>query len=195
MPQKKDTPVKCETCGNVFLARKVDIKRGTRFCSRSCASKERAHRCLVIGKTGSENPGWKGGLFKSNRGYWYVHKPDHPNAMKNGYVKRATMVLAEKIGRSLYKGEMAHHKDGNKENDATDNLELCGSHLEHASKHQRPRKTIVRKPDHPNNRRYDWPPDDRLLEMRETMTLRAIAKIIGCGHKAVDRHITRIKNC
>jgi len=45
-------------------------------------------------------------------------------AMCNGYVARARLVLAGKIGRNLLRSEAAHHEDGNRINDAPDNLEL-----------------------------------------------------------------------
>lgn len=195
VPQKKTVPKICEECGARFLVTETTDRRGNgRFCSRSCAGKEKARKYLPIGKYGSDNPGWKGGLTKSSRGYWYVRFPTHPRALKSGYVKRADLVLEKKLGRPLQEGEITHHIDGNKENDSPDNLESCPGHREHASKHPRARKPPKPKnPFHPNNRRYLWPSDKELLSMREGMTLRAIAKVIGCNHKVVDRRLKRIK--
>lgn len=182
----------CETCGKVFSVRVVDTTHGRgRFCGRSCASKAKPHP--PSGK-GSANPAWKGGLTLSTKGYWYVLNPDHHRAGKNGYVKRADVVMEEVLGRPLERDEIVHHGPGGKEDDSPENLSVMkvGEHSKlHADLRGRsaPR---VRKPDAPSNRRYSWPSNDRLLELREVMSLRELSQMIGCGHKSVDRRIQRI---
>lgn len=47
-------------------------------------------------------------------------------------------------------------------------------------------------PDHPNNKRYDWPSDEELLELRRTMSWRQLAARIGCTHTAVRRRVFSI---
>jgi len=122
MPQKPSVARVCETCGESYLIRKAEAKRGRgKNCSRSCASKHK-YSALPIGARGSDNPNWKGGTTKSTKGYWYIHMPSHPRAMKSGYVKRADIVLEASLGRPLQPGEIAHHVDDNKENDAPKNL-------------------------------------------------------------------------
>lgn len=201
MPQKKTSGRVCEnpSCLKAFFARPVDVAKGyARFCSNSCASKI-ARRPPPPG-SGSDNPRWNGGKTKSTKGYWYTWKPDHPKANKHGYVKRANLVLEEKLGRYLNKGEIAHHENEDKEDDSPGNLELMmtGAHAKlHAALRAKlwpPKSQAPKQPDHPVNRRYQWPPDEQLLVMRSTMTLREIAAQIGCSFKAVDRRVKRIPN-
>lgn len=182
----------CETCGRSFSVRVVDTTHGRgRFCSRSCASKAKKH--LPHGR-GADNPGWKGGMTLSTRGYWYVWNPEHHRADKNGYAKRADLVMEEVLGRPLERGEIVHHGPGGKEDDSPENLSVMQTG-EHSRLHADMRGRAVprvRKPDAPSNRRYSWPSDDRLLELREVMSLRELSQMIGCGHKSVDRRIQRI---
>ena len=83
---------------------------------------------------GNRNSSWRGGrvlmgLSKvtrfSDRGYWYIHQPNHPNATKNGYVAEHIAVASKTLGRPLKKGECVHHLDMNKHNNAPDNLVVC----------------------------------------------------------------------
>jgi len=46
-------------------------------------------------------------------------------------------------------------------------------------------------PDNPVNRRYKWPSMKALRRMHQTMSLRDIAKVIGCSHPIVRRRLLR----
>jgi len=84
---------------------------------------------------GQENPNWKGGRVLmaqkaerspfSDSGYWYVYKPDHPHAIKNGYVAEHILVATEQAGRMLQPDECVHHKDLDKHNNKPNNLVIC----------------------------------------------------------------------
>ena len=56
------------------------------------------------------------------RGYAYVLQPDHPQANKRGYVRRAHLVLEEALGRPLREGCVTHHINGIKDDDSPENL-------------------------------------------------------------------------
>jgi len=60
---------------------------------------------------------------KISQGYLWIYNPVHPRS--NGkYVKRATIVIENKLGRPLEEGEFPHHLNGNRLNDHPDNLEV-----------------------------------------------------------------------
>lgn len=202
MPSKANVPRTCLECGSVFFTRQVYIDRGqSRYCSRSCSSKQLTH--LLYGATGSENPAWKGGITKID-GYVYVLLPNHHRALRSGYVKRANLVLETKLGRELLDNEIAHHVNENKEDDSPGNLEPMDEDL-HRKLHNdfRKKPKPPHQPEHPNNKRYSWPDDRYLVELCEKMSLRKVAAVIGCSHKAVDRRVkairerlrTKIKQC
>jgi hypothetical protein len=85
---------------------------------------------------GSKNPHWTGGTTRS-QGYVYVKRPDHHRANHHGYVKRADLVLEEKLGRLLKPGEIAHHKNRVRDDDHPDNLEPMRNISEHMRFHRR----------------------------------------------------------
>ncbi len=67
--------------------------------------------------------------YKPNKnGYMvtYVGK-HHPLAWKNGNIYEHRLVMSEHLGRPLETWETVHHKDGNKINNALDNLELISN--------------------------------------------------------------------
>ncbi len=66
--------------------------------------------------------------------YLYAVVPNHPNAIRCGYVLHHRVVMENHIGRVLEKNEVVHHKDENKHNNQIDNLELMTS-SEHAKLH------------------------------------------------------------
>jgi len=123
----------CEDCGNerwTLLIRKHPQNKKCRACS-----------CIEIGKKrrGKNSPQWKGGKTKSTDGYIevWLSLDDFfsPMAKRNNYVFEHRLVLAKHLKRCLHSWEIVHHKNGVKDDNRLENLELTtvGSHsLEHS---------------------------------------------------------------
>ncbi len=60
----------------------------------------------------------------TSHGYVQVYRPDHPNARKAGWVLEHTAVMSEILGRALLPGENVHHKNGIRDDNRPENLEL-----------------------------------------------------------------------
>ena len=90
----------------------------------------------VYGK-GEEACNWKGGFYGAGKGQKYVYKyaNNHPNATKDGYVMEHRLVMEKHIGRYLTKEEIVHHRDGRKDNNVIENLELVSDQGSHTREH------------------------------------------------------------
>lgn len=98
----------------------------------------------LLGLTGPAHPAWKGGTEIDRDGYIRTYDPQHPWPRKGGYVLEHVRVMELHIGRRIAAGEVVHHIDGNRTNNAITNLELIPTGV-HSSLH--------RKADHHNRRR------------------------------------------
>jgi hypothetical protein len=64
------------------------------------------------------------GYRKDNQGYVILWLPNHPLANKSGNVYEHRLVMSEQIGRWLAKHETVHHKNGVRNDNRPENLEL-----------------------------------------------------------------------
>jgi hypothetical protein len=76
------------------------------------------------GQVGSANHDWKGGRTKHHAGYLMVRMPDHPRARTQGYVFEHILVMEARLGRMLFADESVHHKNGIRDDNSPENLEL-----------------------------------------------------------------------
>ncbi|MEK7180419.1 MAG: HNH endonuclease [Patescibacteria group bacterium] len=112
--------------------------RGNRLgaiLSKETKSKiSKAHMGKIFPESAKEKLRAKGKGWYMSNGYIFVRKPEHPMAYKyGGYIKRANIVLEEKIGRSMFEGELVHHINNIRDDDRPENLLLINSASEHNS--------------------------------------------------------------
>ena len=102
-------------CGKIFYGHALN----SCFCSCSC-------RGAV--QSGSLHSMYKGGRVKTIDGYIKLSGyQNHPKAY-DGTILEHVVVMEKKIGRSLKPGESIHHKNGIKDDNRPENLELMVSH-------------------------------------------------------------------
>lgn len=65
-----------------------------------------------------------GSGHRDPHGYIYINKVNHPNAQKRGRIYAHTFIMSQHLGRSLYKNESVHHKNGIRNDNRIENLEL-----------------------------------------------------------------------
>lgn len=95
--------LKCHTCGEEFRQRRTT---GGKYCSRAC---------------------WRGaqpGRHIKKDGYVVVYRKGHPNARPDGRILEHRLIMAETLGRSLEPHEEVHHKNGDRADNRSENLEL-----------------------------------------------------------------------
>ena len=73
---------------------------------------------------GSFSPYWKGGRIKVFGGYIKKMAKEHPHRDKIGYVLEHRLVMEEHLGRILERSEWVHHRNGIKDDNRLENLEV-----------------------------------------------------------------------
>jgi hypothetical protein len=99
----KDRRVPCQKCG--------ELKQYTSAACKNCYSQKL-----------DENGNWKGGRIVHKAGYLMVKVPGWKK--NNGYKFEHTIVMEEYLGRELLPGENVHHKNGVRDDNSIENLEL-----------------------------------------------------------------------
>lgn len=84
---------------------------------------------------GKHPQNYSGGRSVESTKYVRVYMPLHPYANPRGYVYEHRLVVEKRLGRYLESWEVVHHKDGNKHNNSTENLEVL-TRSEHSSLHK-----------------------------------------------------------
>jgi len=97
-------------CGTEKLQVATNLRAGQ---TQSCG-------CSRVGPKGRP---WGSGT-KNEDGYIVLHRPSHPNARASGDVFEHTVVMSEVLGRPLFSDENVHHKNGVKDDNHPENLEL-----------------------------------------------------------------------
>ena len=113
-----------------------------------------ANRHAIHARRGAQprerNNNWKGGRVIASNGYVLIKVGvEHPLADVRGYAYEHRLVATKVLGRALRKGEIVHHRDGDKTNNAPTNLEICESIATHSAEHRTVERGL-RKPGAPN---------------------------------------------
>ena len=96
---------------------------GTKSCG--CYSREVTSKRMKLLR-GEKSYGWKGGRCNHHGkdGYVLLHKPNHLLSNKGGYVLEHVYIMSEHLNRLIEKEETIHHKNGIKNDNRIENLEL-----------------------------------------------------------------------
>lgn len=109
-------------CGNQSIVLANNLRRGE---SQSCGCAKVEARSKLKGKN---HPGWKGGRYIGKDGYVWLTNAEYPGALAKNKTAEHVAVMARHLGRSLFKGEQVHHKNGIRDDNRIENLELWAKH-------------------------------------------------------------------
>lgn len=107
------------SCGNLTIIPHYNLLRGsTKSCG--CVRREKIKQ-----NCGPLSGNWKGGRTKASNGYiWIRVWEKHPRQTSHGYVLEHVLVMEKHLGRYLLPGETIHHKNGIRDDNRIENLEL-----------------------------------------------------------------------
>jgi len=128
----------CINCGKERWVRLEKEKVTCERC-RSCAMTLSVPYRIV---RGDKHYRWKGGHTQAKSGYiWiYLFRSDffYPMVSRGkNYVAEHRLVMAKHLGRCLQPWELVHHKNGIKDDNRLENLELTATLGEHSTNHSK----------------------------------------------------------
>lgn len=120
----------CHACANCGKKRWVKLEKGqpVNLRCQSCG-------CILRGWVYNKHPNWNGGKYKTVDGYMKIKlQPNdffYPMVSRNGYVPEHRLVMAKLLNRCLLPWEVIHHRNGIKNDNRIENLELLPHHRHH----------------------------------------------------------------
>jgi hypothetical protein len=84
---------------------------------------------------GRRSPNYKGGRIRQSDGYVLIYMPSHPRADHEGYMLEHRLVMERHLARPLTAEEVVHHRNGRKDDNRPENLEVMASQRDHLAAH------------------------------------------------------------
>lgn len=115
----------CRECRKIHVERQYSQGKECSGCSKRITDKSTTGMCLPCRGFSLRGKPYKSGKSKNVQGYMVLSgQYDHPNASARGLVLEHVKVMSEMIGRPLVAGENVHHKNGVRDDNRPENLEL-----------------------------------------------------------------------
>ena len=111
--QPSSRHLRCPACRSRDLCQCGEPKQGKSVTCVKCRSVD-----------GASNGRWTGGRTRHKAGYVMLWAPTHPRAGKGQYVFEHIIVMERIIGRHLLPTESVHHRNGVRDDNRPENLEL-----------------------------------------------------------------------
>lgn len=132
----------CTICGKEMLRNGRGYKyfESRKFCSMNCYRKSESYASGIYkkgheGLCGDKNPAWKGGMVNHVKGYFKIRTDKKIYRLQHRYI------IENSLGRSISRGEVVHHINGDKKDNRLENLMLM-SNSEHSRLHAKMRRDI-----------------------------------------------------
>ena len=109
----------CAVCGHEFIQKR---RTNTEYCNQNCKKLGVFRKFRGLEVYGPKKHIKGSGYIQAN-GY-KVLSLKHPNSSKRNQILEHTLIMSNKLGRALRKGETVHHKNGIRDDNRLENLEL-----------------------------------------------------------------------
>lgn len=112
----------CKVCNKTFEQKRAN---NTDYCSSNCKRLAASRRFKGL-PIGGRLKHVKGSGYITLQGYKILSRR-HPNSSKRGQILEHKLLMSNHIGRPLYDHETVHHKNGVRNDNRLENLELWSS--------------------------------------------------------------------